>query len=122
MIKDIAFTAYSASDVSKLRDFYRDTLGLTFSGAYEQDGVVKYDEAKVGSGYFSIMTTEWSETPPGNSGSIVFEVDDIEKSKNDLKNRGIAGSDIYDTSVCRLFSFKDPEGNKITFHQSTVAH
>jgi len=122
MVKEIAFTGYPASDVPKLRDFYRDVVGLTFSAPYEQDGVLKYDEAKVGNGYFSVMTTEWSESEPGSAGSIVFEVDDIEKSKAELKGHGIELSEIYDTPVCRLGSFKDPEGNKVTLHQVTVPH
>jgi len=122
MIKEIAFTAYPAADVSKLRDFYRDTLGLEFTGPYEQDGVLKYDEASIGNGYFSIMTTEWTETEPGTAASIVFEVDDVTKTKNELTSKGIETQDIYETPVCKLFSFKDPEGNKVTLHQITVPH
>jgi predicted enzyme related to lactoylglutathione lyase len=120
MVKDIAFTAYPAKDVERLRSFYADALGLTFTGPFSEEGVLKYDEAKVGSGWFSVMTTEWAEVAP--SSGLAFEVDDIEKTLADLKSKGIDVGDVYDTSVCKLSSFNDPEGNKVTLHQVTVPH
>ena len=70
MIKEIAFTAYPAQDVAKLRKWYEDTLGLKFSGAYEEEGVERYNEAKVGDGYFSVMTHEWIERDPGSASGV----------------------------------------------------
>jgi predicted enzyme related to lactoylglutathione lyase len=120
MVKDIAFTAYPAKNVAALRDFYAANLGLKFTGPFAEDGVLKYDEAQVGSGWFSVMTTEWAEVAP--SGGLAFEVDDIEKTAADLRSNGIEVGAIYDTPVCRLSSFNDPEGNKVTLHQITVPH
>ncbi len=120
MIKDIAFSAYPAKDVEALRKFYTDTLGLKFTGPFDEEGVLKYDEAQVGSGWFSVMTDQWLETAP--NGGVAFEVDDIEKTADELRSKGIAIEQIYDTPVCRLTSFNDPEGNKVTLHQVTVPH
>lgn len=120
MIKDIAFSAYPAKDVKALRDFYRDVLGLNFTGPFEQDGVLKYDEAHIGSGWFSVMTAEWAEVHP--VGGVAFEVDDIEKTAEALRAKGLDIERIYDTPVCRMSSFNDPEGNKVTLHQITVPH
>lgn len=120
MIKDIAFTAYPAKDVKALRDFYCDTLGLTFSGPFEQEGVLKYDEAHVGSGWFSVMTSEWLEIAP--CAGVAFEVDDLDAVIADLKAKDVAVEAAYETPVCRLTSFNDPEGNKVTLHQLTVPH
>lgn len=121
MIKEIAFTSYPAKDVKGLRDWYRDTLGLKFGMPYEEEGVLKYDEANVGGGYFSVMTYEWQQGEPGSATSIVFEVDDIEATKRKLDGQGLKTEDIYDTPVCRIFSVRDLEGNKVSFHQRTVA-
>lgn len=120
MIKEIAFTAYPANDVEKLRNFYRDVLGLKFSGEFAESGVLKYDEALLGDGCFAVMTHEWLGRPAGSASSVVFEVDDIEKTRNDLIGRGVDVEEIYDTPVCRLTSFPDPEGNKVSLHQRTV--
>lgn len=120
MVKEIAFTAYPAKDVEKLRGFYADALGLNFTAPYSEEGVLKYDEAHIGSGWFSLMTSEWTEVTP--NGGVAFEVDDLEKSLADLKRRGVSTGEIHETPVCKIASFSDPEGNKVTLHQTTLAH
>jgi predicted enzyme related to lactoylglutathione lyase len=118
LVKDIAFTAYPAKDVVALRDFYAKNLGLKFTGEFAENGTLKYDEAQVGSGWFAVMTTEWADIAP--TAGIAFEVDDIEKTVADLRSKDVDVENIYDTPVCKLSSFYDPEGNKVTLHQSTV--
>jgi len=122
VIKEIAFTAYPANDVAALRQWYQDTLGLNFSGPYLEEGVEKYNEAKIGDGYFSLMTHEWIERPAGSASGVVFEVDNIDDTIADLRKKGVAIDDPYATPVCKLTSFEDPEGNKVTLHQVTVPH
>ncbi len=120
MVKEIAFTAYPAKNVAKLRAFYAQNLGIAFNPPFSEDGVEKYAEAQVGSGWFAIMTTAWiGETP---ATSIAFEVDDVEKAFADLRSAGVQAGEIHDTSVCKLGSFTDPEGNKVTLHQTTMPH
>lgn len=119
MIKEIAFTAYPAADVAKLVDFYSGVLGLTATDKYEEDGKLLYAEFKVGNSWFSVMTHDWMDVPPGSAAGVALEVDDLEETLTQFASQGIAREDIHDTPVCRLSSFKDPEGNKVTLHQST---
>jgi predicted enzyme related to lactoylglutathione lyase len=120
MIKEIAFTVYPAKNVASLRDFYRDVLGLQFSGEFAENGVIKYDEAPLKGGWFAVMTDEWAGRPAGTAASIVFEVDDIERTRDELIGKGLAVEEIYDTPVCRITSFEDAEGNKVSLHQRTA--
>jgi predicted enzyme related to lactoylglutathione lyase len=122
VIKEIAFTAYPVKDVAKLRKWYEDTLGLTFDGPYVEDGVEKYNQANVGGGYFSLMAHEWMEREPGSASGVVFEVDDIDATVADLRAKGVDASDVYTTPVCKISSFDDAEGNKVSLHQITVPH
>ncbi len=122
MIKEIAFTAYPAKDVAGLRKWYEDKLGLKFSGPYEEEGVEKYNEANVGGGYFSVIWNEWVDRAPGSASGVVFEVDNIDDAAANLRGKGIEVEDVYDTPVCRITSFNDLEGNKVSLHQITVPH
>jgi predicted enzyme related to lactoylglutathione lyase len=122
MIKEIAFTAYPAKDVATMRKWYEDKLGLAFDGAYEEDGVEKYNQSNISGGYFSIMTHEWMQRDPGSASGIVFEVDDIDKTVADLRAKGVDAEDPYATPVCKISSFNDLEGNKVSLHQITVPH
>ncbi|MGC1381312.1 MAG: VOC family protein [Candidatus Baltobacteraceae bacterium] len=122
MIKEIAFTAYPAKDVATLRKWYEDKLGLKFSGPFVEDGVEKYNETKIGDGYFSLLWHEWVERNPGSASGVVFEVDNIDESVADLRGKGVKVEDPYETPVCKITSFEDLEGNKVSFHQVTVPH
>lgn len=122
MIKEIAFTAYPAKDVAAMRKWYEEKLGLKFDGAYEEDGVERYNQSNVNGGYFSIMTHEWADREPGSASGIVFEVDDIDATVAGLRAMGVEAEDPYATPVCKIASFDDLEGNKVSLHQSTVAH
>ncbi len=119
-IKEIAFTAYPSNDVGKLMDFYSKVVGLKPGETYEEDGKVQYAEYPLGNGWFSVMNAQWIDRPAGSGVGVAFEVDDIEKTLGELKAKGVKADDsIYDTPVCRVASFEDPEGNKVTLHQST---
>ncbi len=122
MIKEIAFTAYPAKDVAGLRQWYQDTLGLTFNAPYVEDGVEKYNEAKIGDGYFSVLTHEWAERDPGTASGVVFEVDDIDDTVADLRKKGVTVGDPYATPVCKIASLEDKEGNRVSLHQVTTPH
>ncbi|MBV8118022.1 MAG: VOC family protein [Candidatus Eremiobacteraeota bacterium] len=122
MIKEIAFTAYPAKDVESMRKWYEDKLGLSFDGAYAEDGVEKYNQSNINGGYFSIITHEWADRDPGSASGIVFEVDDIDKAVGDLRAKGVDAEDPYATPVCKITSFNDLEGNKVSLHQTTVPH
>lgn len=122
MIKEIAFTAYPAKDVAALRKWYEEKLGLKFAGAYEEDGVERYNEANVGGAYFSIMWHDWMDRDPGSASGVVFEVDDIDAAVSELRKKGVEAEDPYATPVCKISSFNDPEGNKVSLHQITVPH
>mgnify|MGYP001282619268 CR=1 FL=1 len=121
MVKDIAYSAYPAKDVPALRKFYEDALGIKFGEPFVQDGVEKYAEAQVGNSWFAVMTTDWLETIP--SGGISFEVDDIRATIDRVRQQrgGSEFEDVHDIPSCFISSFRDPEGNKVTLHQSKGA-
>jgi predicted enzyme related to lactoylglutathione lyase len=122
VIKEIAFTVYPSKDVHALREWYERNLGLKFGDPYVEDGIEKYAETTVGGGTFALMAPEWVEREPGSAGSVVFEVDDIDAEVARLRENGVKAEDPYETPVCKIASFRDSEGNKVSFHQITVPH
>jgi len=120
IVKDIAFTAYPSNDVAGTRRWYEKMLGLQFAGPYVEDDVEKYNEAHLGSGCFSLMSAEWTGRAPGSAASAYFEVEDIDSAVAWLQANGVTIDDRFEGPVCRQASFCDPEGNKITIHQSTM--
>lgn len=117
MIKEIAFIAYPCRDVAATRQWYEETLCLSFAGPYIEDGVEKYNEAHIGTGCFSLISDEWLEGAAGTGIGLAFEVDDLERSTADLRAKGVAVTDLFDGPVCNQATIRDREGNRITLHQ-----
>jgi predicted enzyme related to lactoylglutathione lyase len=122
MIKEIAFSAYPAADVKKLHAFYTDVLGVPLGEPMEFDGTAGYAEAKVGEGYFALLLDQWLDRPKGSGAGVAFEVDDLDATIAHLKEHGIECSETMEFPVCKLANFNDPEGNKVSLHQTTVPH
>jgi predicted enzyme related to lactoylglutathione lyase len=122
MITEIAFTAYPAADVPKLHAFYTEVLGVPLCEPMEFDGTPGYAEAKVGDGYFALLLDAWLERPKGSGAGVAFEVDDLDATMAHLRAHGIECAEPMVFPVCRLTNFNDPEGNKVSLHQTTVPH
>jgi predicted enzyme related to lactoylglutathione lyase len=119
IVKDIAFTAYPSNDVAGTRRWYEEKLGLRFAGPYVENDVEKYNEAHLGSGSFGLMAAEWTSRAPGSASSIYFEVDDLDDAVASLRVNGVTIDERFEGPVCKQASFRDPEGNKVTIHEST---
>jgi len=122
VIKDIAFTAYPAADVAALRAFYVDTLGIPLGPAMAgEDGTAAYCEAQVGASYFALLLDSWIERPKGSGAGVVFEVDDLATLSADLRAKGFAVSEPMEFPNCKLANFEDPEGNKVSLHETRAS-
>lgn len=119
IVKDIAFTAYPSNDVTATRRWYEEKLGLQFAGPYIEDDVEKYNEAHLGSGCFSLMSAEWATRPAGSASSVYFEVADADIMVASLQANGVVIDNRFEGPVCKQASFRDPEGNTVTIHEST---
>ena len=115
MIKHIAFTMYSVTDMKRARKFYEEDLGLEVTNNFDE----KWVEYHLENGCFAI-TTMVPDVKPSMSagGSIAFEVDDLDKELARLKARKVPiPVENIERPVCRMFVAADPEGNAVTLHQ-----
>jgi predicted enzyme related to lactoylglutathione lyase len=113
VIKEIAFLAYSVSDVPRALAFYRDTLGLQPDGL-ASDGWVEF-------GVGGVTVGIGNGTPlgfiPGNSSGLMLEVDDVAAERARLLEAGVTVGDFIETPVCFMTFVTDPDGNVLGMHQ-----
>lgn len=116
-IKDIAFTVLPVSNLKVSREFYETVLGLTATSVFEKDGMgmVEYDVAgstvAIGAGapFFK---------PTREGGAVAFEVEDFAQAIARLKEAKVAFvMEGYETPVCHMAIFRDPDGNQLMVHQ-----
>jgi predicted enzyme related to lactoylglutathione lyase len=115
MIKEIAFTGSSVTDMTRARAFYEDVLGLKPS---EEMAGGKWIEYEVGGGVFAITNIDPKWTPSNQGTAIAFEVDDMDATIDKLKKSGAkVFLDKSETPVCWTAIVYDPDGNKVVIHK-----
>lgn len=116
MIGALAWVLLYVKDFERMRDFYRDQVGLPI--AFEAPGVAAFD---TGPCSLELMARPELDNPrtgwERNVVLISFHVDDIEAAAAQLRDRGVEmASEIryvvgVENPQWRLAQFRDPEGN-----------
>ena len=114
MIKEVAFVAIAVSDKERARKFYQETLELKPTTTAMEGGWVEYDLGTTTIGVGS--HPDWKPSRDGTT--VAFEVDDIDVTIAELKERGVKfDMDKLETPVCWMAQFRDPDGNKLVVHK-----
>jgi predicted enzyme related to lactoylglutathione lyase len=101
-----------STDSDRSRAFYVDTLGL------RPDEHAKY-EFWAGETSFSIWKPArfGGEFRPQASSIALLHVDDVEAARSELEAKGVEfDGETFDTGVCHMAQFTDPDGNYLTLH------
>jgi predicted enzyme related to lactoylglutathione lyase len=118
MIKAIAFTAYSVSDLKRARQFYEGILGLTPSES-TSDFWQEYD---LENGTFGIGAAPDSAPDyyKNRGSSLAFEVEDLDAALEKVKQHNVTIlQEPMNYPACRMFVISDPDNNVIFMHQLT---
>lgn len=115
LIERVDFVAISSKDLPKAVEFYGDTLGLERSVYLEERN---YAEFEIGNVTLSVIDAEKMGMEHSVRGhQIALHVADVQAARTELEGRGVQfEGDIFDTSVCHMAFFKDPDGNPLMLH------
>jgi catechol 2,3-dioxygenase-like lactoylglutathione lyase family enzyme len=117
LVTKLDFVAIPSQDAERSRRFYGETLGL------RPDGHARY-EFWAGETCLGIWEPEKLGMPfaPQKNGHLALHVDDIAAARSALEARGIEfAGDIFDTGVCHMAFFTDPDGNDLMLHSRYAA-
>ena len=112
MITKLDFVAVPSRDIERARTFYVETLGL------RADEKARY-EFWVGETCFGIWDPDkmGGSFAPQKNGHIAFHVDDVAAARSELEAKGVTFlGDTFDTGVCHMAFFNDPDGNDLMLH------
>jgi catechol 2,3-dioxygenase-like lactoylglutathione lyase family enzyme len=113
MITKTDFIGVPSTDADRSRAFYVDTLGL------RPDDNGKY-EFWVGDTCFAIWEPAKQGMPfqPQKNAHPALHVDDVEAARKELEAKGVEFmGETFDTGVCKMALFTDPDGNDLMLHQ-----
>jgi predicted enzyme related to lactoylglutathione lyase len=112
----IAFVMYPVGDMERAVRFYTDVVGLQKSGL-ELPYWVEFD---VAGSTFGIGNFE-QVGAPGTAGSLALEVADMTSARAALAKHGVETGEPFETPICFISGFADPDGNRVTLHQAKAA-
>jgi catechol 2,3-dioxygenase-like lactoylglutathione lyase family enzyme len=112
VISKVDVVGIPSTDAERSRQFYVETLGL------RPDERSKY-EFWVGDTCFGIWEPArfGGEFSPQPNGIALFHVDDVATARTELEEKGVVfEGEIFDTGVCHMAMFADPDGNQLVLH------
>jgi catechol 2,3-dioxygenase-like lactoylglutathione lyase family enzyme len=119
-VEHVDFVSVPVTDLQRSAEWYRDTLGLL------QTGEGGFPEFKLGDNAFLYLidpTTIGGTFTAGHGSPIALRVADVAATRAELEGRGIEFADeTYDTGVCHMAPFDDPDGNRFVLHRRYAPH
>ena len=110
------FVSVPVTDLERSREFYRDTLGLP-----EIPGLGSWPEFQLGENaslYLLDPTNIGQDFTGPHTSPIALRVPDVAAAKEALEAKGVEFTgDVFDTTVCHMAIFQDPDGNRFMLHR-----
>ncbi len=115
IVEHVDFWAVPVTDMERSKEFYGETLGLPQTG----DG--GFPEFKLGDNaflYLLSMEAIGSSFQGPHTAAVALRVADVEEARKELEGKGISFfGETFDTGVCHMASFADPDGNVLMLHR-----
>ena len=109
------FISVPVTDLERSTAFYRDTVGL------EQIGRRQWPEFQLGENvslYLLDPTNIGQEFNGPHTAPVALRVPDVEAARAALEAKGVEfAGDTFDTGVCHMAHFTDPDGNVLMLHR-----
>jgi predicted enzyme related to lactoylglutathione lyase len=114
LITGVDFVSVPTHDLDAAVEFYGTTLGLPRS-VYLKDR--HYAEFETGNLTLSVIDAEKMGIEHHPLRHIALHVEDIEQARASLEARGVIfQGDTFDTGVCHMAFFSDPDDNQLMLH------
>ena len=114
-VEHVDFVSVPVTDLERSTKWYAETLGLpqTSHGAWP--------EFKLGDNVFLYLldpTNIGQQFEGPHTSAIALRVPDVAEAKRALESRGVQfDGDVFDTGVCHMAQFRDPDGNALMLHR-----
>ncbi len=110
------FVSVPVTYLARSKAFYGETLGLPqVSG---QEGWPEFQLGENVSLYLIDPTNIGQEFGGPHTASIALRVADVEAARQTLEAKGVEfAGDTFDTGVCHMAFFADPDGNQLMLHR-----
>jgi predicted enzyme related to lactoylglutathione lyase len=116
LISGVDFVAVSTRDLPRAVEFYGETLGLERSVYLEERNYAEFETGNLTLSVLDAQKMGMEHSVRGHE--IALHVDDVAATRKTLEERGVEfRGDTFDTGVCHMALFNDPDGNPLMLHR-----
>ncbi|MGZ4168202.1 MAG: VOC family protein [Solirubrobacteraceae bacterium] len=115
MVKGVDFVAFQTKDFDRAMAFYGETLGLPRAVHVPDRGFAEFETGNLTLSIIDSAKMGMEHHP--SLGSVALHVDDVGQARAQLEADGVEfRGDTFDTGVCHMAFFSDPDGNALMLH------
>ncbi len=114
LITGTDFVAVPTRDLGRAVEFYGETLGLRRSVYMPERNFAEFETGNL---TLSVIDPDKMGIPYNAQHGLSLHVEDVEDARKTLEARGVTfNGDTFDTGVCHMAFFADPDGNSLMLH------
>jgi predicted enzyme related to lactoylglutathione lyase len=119
MITRVDFIGIPTRDLDRAVEFYGTTLGIPMSRHIPERNFAEFETGNL---TLNLMNAEkMGLEHHAVRNAIALHVDDVAAAREQLEAAGVEFSmDTFDTGVCHMAFFSDPDGNALMLHHNYV--
>jgi catechol 2,3-dioxygenase-like lactoylglutathione lyase family enzyme len=115
------FVSVPVTDMARAKQFYGETLGLPLVSG--DDAWPEYQLGENVSLYLIDPTNIGRSFEGPHTSSIALRVPDVHEARAALEAEGVVfDMETFDTGVCHMALFHDPDGNMLMLHRRYAPH
>jgi predicted enzyme related to lactoylglutathione lyase len=116
IVTGVDFVSVPTQDLERAVEFYGTTLGLPRSMYKPERNFAEFETGTVTLSVVNPAKMGIGEFRP-NANHLALHVEDVEAARATLEERGVSFmGDTFDTGVCHMAFFADPDGNMMMLH------
>jgi catechol 2,3-dioxygenase-like lactoylglutathione lyase family enzyme len=116
IVTGVDFVSMPTQDIERAVAFYGETLGLERSAYVPERNYAEFETGTVTISVVDPVKMGIGAFAP-NTSMLALRVDDVAQARAALEGRGVTfGGDTFDTGVCHMGFFADPDGNPLLLH------
>jgi catechol 2,3-dioxygenase-like lactoylglutathione lyase family enzyme len=114
LVTGVDFVTVPTRDLPTALRFYGETLGLPCSVHLPDRHYAEFETSNL---TLSVVDADAMGIPYHAQHGLSLHVDDVAQARSALEGRGVVfKGDIFDTGVCHMAFFADPDGNSFMLH------
>ena len=113
-VEHVDFVSVLTQDLQRAKAFYVETLGLEVETEGDADLELRCGQVTLDVFDPSSIGQSFAVSPAG----LALRVPDVDAARAELEAKGVEfDGETIETGVCRMASFKDPDGNALLLHR-----